>query len=1056
MSFYNYYYVDLNATSTGHAGTLFDPFSYADFASQLSSSLYEDIYYLKGTATIGSSSAALTNNQGCTITAWDLDEFGPWRLLITDLSKLDTDNVDYKYGIVYVEQDGNLSLSKSFNFENVYFYRKTAASANKIILGVASSPLKTVFFNQSTFISDGSVELVNGGFYKTCVHIEGAITAPSLLPDSQAAMTYCTYNDDSTTITPVSGFSGYFNFEYNQDFFELTPISTISENPLHPSGIDADQEPYTNIEFTLDGKPKVFQQGAFYSNGINEIIYVDLSEGISEGVGTQASPYNSEQFLSLLIPHSDTFKSCIIKLKGMFSTTESFYIEASDKKTVFERWESDTPWGIYSTGTITARGSKIFGGIFKADVDFILPDYLSNSYILANRLVFESYDFNIIKGSSLTSYPEASRIGGCSSPEHIILIDSYFKDSGLADVGTGVEVVFVGLNTAFSQISGDVSSFFDLSAPSTSATLLLSGCGFNVDVPIVAFSTTYDEENYLYPSSIYTVVSHTNTIYTDKDTYSTGLSGESRYGLGAFYFKPLSAFFTATPLSGSTPLSVTFTDDSEGSILSYSWSFGDGNISSLEDSVNVYSSEGIYTVVLKIVGPDDVFDHYSRLAYVFVLDTTLTADFTATPREGTIPLTVTFSDATTGGTPTYWRWNFGDGTIVENESNPSHIYTKPGIYNVSLYVRDSYGVENTVIKDQYILANNVFYNSERTIIQSQKTGSSPSWVRLDTYVSDNFETGSINSYWNSAFDSNFNVYDYNGDLCAASTGSTSFTNTIPASTDLTNDFEFEAGIRIGSDYAYDSSYPSNWAYIGVFFDVDTPAHPSLIGGISYPAYGTNIDITWSSRQPIGYGNPLVTQGTISVPVAAWQLFKIKFVRVGNLVSFWYDLGSGWTQLGSSVTVLGSLNVENLMLQGRDQVSRGYGYSYLNFQCDTGLPSDIDPGKYWRFYVDENLHLIFRYGDHLYKTEDPVAVLDEWMLLEFHPGDNFMYVGTGLNHRKIVPCYRVDIGSVSSVDNDRIYVARNSSMEIDELKMWGREENLTEYYRSLNVRAYTLS
>jgi PKD repeat protein len=65
------------------------------------------------------------------------------------------------------------------------------------------------------------------------------------------------------------------------------------------------------------------------------------------------------------------------------------------------------------------------------------------------------------------------------------------------------------------------------------------------------------------------------------------------------------------------------------------------------------------------------------------------ADFTADQRVGTAPLTVHFTDLSTGN-PTSWAWNFGDGTS-STEQNPTHVYQLEGTYDVSLTVTNSYG-----------------------------------------------------------------------------------------------------------------------------------------------------------------------------------------------------------------------------------------------------------------------------------------------------------------------------------------------------------------------------
>jgi PKD repeat protein len=59
----------------------------------------------------------------------------------------------------------------------------------------------------------------------------------------------------------------------------------------------------------------------------------------------------------------------------------------------------------------------------------------------------------------------------------------------------------------------------------------------------------------------------------------------------------------------------------------------------------------------------------------------LKASFTGTPTTGPMPLTVVFTDTSTGN-PTRWIWNFGDGTS-SNLQNPTHIYRSAGSYTVT-------------------------------------------------------------------------------------------------------------------------------------------------------------------------------------------------------------------------------------------------------------------------------------------------------------------------------------------------------------------------------------
>ncbi len=63
------------------------------------------------------------------------------------------------------------------------------------------------------------------------------------------------------------------------------------------------------------------------------------------------------------------------------------------------------------------------------------------------------------------------------------------------------------------------------------------------------------------------------------------------------------AAFTADVTSGIKPLTVCFTDQSTGSITSWSWDFGDGGTSTQQNPSHTYSDAGDFTVSLTVTGP---------------------------------------------------------------------------------------------------------------------------------------------------------------------------------------------------------------------------------------------------------------------------------------------------------------------------------------------------------------------------------------------------------------------------------------------------------------------
>ncbi|NVN89848.1 MAG: PKD domain-containing protein [Desulfuromonadales bacterium] len=80
----------------------------------------------------------------------------------------------------------------------------------------------------------------------------------------------------------------------------------------------------------------------------------------------------------------------------------------------------------------------------------------------------------------------------------------------------------------------------------------------------------------------------------------------------------------------------------------------------------------------------------------------LKTDFSATPRSGSLPLQVTFSNASLPG-PMQWLWDFGDGS-ASTLQNPTHVYTMPGSYSVSLTASGAAGTELST-KSNYIVVS---------------------------------------------------------------------------------------------------------------------------------------------------------------------------------------------------------------------------------------------------------------------------------------------------------------------------------------------------------------
>ncbi len=167
---------------------------------------------------------------------------------------------------------------------------------------------------------------------------------------------------------------------------------------------------------------------------------------------------------------------------------------------------------------------------------------------------------------------------------------------------------------------------------------------------------------------------------------------------------PVTAF-TANTTAGLAPLTVQFTDTSSGRPTStssgrptsWSWIFGDGGTSTEQNPQHTYTAPGLYTVTL-IATNEYGSDEETKTDYITVYGP-VTAQFTANITGGTAPLTVQFTDFSTGG-PTAWSWSFGDGN-TSTDQNPQHTYTTAGTHTVTLTASHPYD-SDTETKTAYI------------------------------------------------------------------------------------------------------------------------------------------------------------------------------------------------------------------------------------------------------------------------------------------------------------------------------------------------------------------
>ena len=157
--------------------------------------------------------------------------------------------------------------------------------------------------------------------------------------------------------------------------------------------------------------------------------------------------------------------------------------------------------------------------------------------------------------------------------------------------------------------------------------------------------------------------------------------------------KPVVDFTAGPTFSCKAPLTVNFSNITLGG-KTFSWDFGDGTSSTLANPSHTYLKEGFYSV--KLVVTNDAGCINSTIKKDFIKIKSPVVSINNLPQKGCAPLTHTFYSECKFSRPgNKYIWNFGDGTTSAS-SSPTHTYTIPGAYTVSLFYSTSSGCTDSV------------------------------------------------------------------------------------------------------------------------------------------------------------------------------------------------------------------------------------------------------------------------------------------------------------------------------------------------------------------------
>jgi gliding motility-associated-like protein len=168
-----------------------------------------------------------------------------------------------------------------------------------------------------------------------------------------------------------------------------------------------------------------------------------------------------------------------------------------------------------------------------------------------------------------------------------------------------------------------------------------------------------------------------------------------------------SVSFMPDIFAGCEPLTVTFTDFSAPNIAQWSWDFGNGQPSTLQNPTTTFMA-GTYTISLTATTTDGCHKTLTinNLIQSYPMPK---AYFLPSPPMASIDNPqIFFNNMSTNGAT--WGWNFGEPSSPDNTSNlqnPSHTYTMDGVYIVWLVVTSAHGCIDSTSQNVEIVIDKI-------------------------------------------------------------------------------------------------------------------------------------------------------------------------------------------------------------------------------------------------------------------------------------------------------------------------------------------------------------
>ncbi len=210
--------------------------------------------------------------------------------------------------------------------------------------------------------------------------------------------------------------------------------------------------------------------------------------------------------------------------------------------------------------------------------------------------------------------------------------------------------------------------------------------------------------------------------------------------------------------------------DPQSQVLTYAWNFGDNTTSTGARVTKGYAQVGTYTVTLTVTDQSGLSNSTSTKILIVLPGQVPTAN-AGGPYKGAIGASITFNGSGSSdprGEALTYSWNFGDGGTATGVS-PTHSYTGPGTYTVTLTVSNTSGIPATATSKATIA-----YPSPAVTINGPYSGKPTLAIDFTSTVSEPYD-GSFSYQWSFGDGSSASVPNPTHAYAAAGTYAVSLT-----------------------------------------------------------------------------------------------------------------------------------------------------------------------------------------------------------------------------------------------------------------------------------------